>query len=993
MAPFICCGLRKAPSPDTSPVRVVNNSQTKGRFKLSTNTPTPTSTASPGDIEPIREIFASVSNDGRLHDSPTSSRHKRHLRADSKASIRRKESTKNLHDIARKVQKRLSRESGFSKRSSNKKLRSSVSTEDTERRKELKRALHQRLRSEILEDNADTENDYDEDAVPIQTPRSTWGRHQGSIHISPRHLSKALGRSESPGPTMQMPEGVQARPQSYVPRSTAGTLSRMLTQRGSHLTGSAEDDATGTAGRQSPKRMKSTKKYIFSDETLEEPGDIYQTALDRSDTVIRVPGPPAPVNIGPPKFMDSLGIPSSPDIPPQRRDSITESVAGPDWHLSFSGSTLQSPAQDVGGLPRDSSLEHAESTLLSPVAPIRPLWQRGASGVLGPSVYERRFSWNHDHCDPANEESNFGGVDGKKSNSRTRTHSEGSVPASVHLYNMHIAQRLATESSQRLAPRGITSSVSSPHLQGQPSSDLSFGSTPEHLSLRPHRHASSSGFASAKVPSHWGTPRTHAASSVYTSGASLSSLPTSHRSSIHHVISLSDRLTPYESNLDIISVPASRPKSIDVLRLEQKTADTSFHSSKESLTMRELAAAETRISPISRRGTEPKASHFKERFSKEDFDEIAAEIARTNPRRRVPINLDGSGEGSSDRSRDSRFSVVIGEGRSAWDRALREHAEEDDKLLRTNLGSELRRENDQHEGMKSTKGKGLRSKFHQVQDRLAVESPYSNIQAHLGAYRLPTRSESPARPFSHKPNRTVSPSTSAWSRFPSHTRVERSSSPAGEADQVFARDFAQEALNSEVAPDANSRPRPHRHFSPLHLSKKPRSMNFARLRDNIIRLYRTQSLELRSKSAYDSRNHRSSISEGGLTEYPELEMLAPISPPLPAHVSSPRRSPAADIDPLVQKVAHSQGVYSHRGAESWSKLYEDCVVDPRSRPMASPRSHSRVHTEKIGTEDTTVGCERKSGEVRASTLDFKTLLEESERRAREKIMRRNVSGA
>lgn len=78
--------------------------------------------------------------------------------------IDNKKSNSKLHDIARVVRRRMSRESEASKGSSKKSSRFGLKEEDLARRRELRRALHRRLEEELLHDSDDG---YDSDAVPI----------------------------------------------------------------------------------------------------------------------------------------------------------------------------------------------------------------------------------------------------------------------------------------------------------------------------------------------------------------------------------------------------------------------------------------------------------------------------------------------------------------------------------------------------------------------------------------------------------------------------------------------------------------------------------------------------------------------------------------------------------------------------------------------------------------------------------------------------------
>ena len=67
-----------------------------------------------------------------------------------------------------------------------------LSEEDAERRKELKRAMHQRVKDELLADRIAGLGGYDSDAEIISTPTMTKSRNGGTIKISPNdsHLDQ-----------------------------------------------------------------------------------------------------------------------------------------------------------------------------------------------------------------------------------------------------------------------------------------------------------------------------------------------------------------------------------------------------------------------------------------------------------------------------------------------------------------------------------------------------------------------------------------------------------------------------------------------------------------------------------------------------------------------------------------------------------------------------------------------------------------------------------
>ena len=128
--------------------------------------PDATSTSSTGTetSQPIRDIFVpsnSNTNPSEDHDSQDPDLGPKRTMF---FRIGNKKSNSRLHDIARVVRRRISRESEASKGSSKKSSKLCLKEEDLARRRELRRALHRRLEEELSRDNDDG---YDSDAVPI----------------------------------------------------------------------------------------------------------------------------------------------------------------------------------------------------------------------------------------------------------------------------------------------------------------------------------------------------------------------------------------------------------------------------------------------------------------------------------------------------------------------------------------------------------------------------------------------------------------------------------------------------------------------------------------------------------------------------------------------------------------------------------------------------------------------------------------------------------
>ncbi|OQN96892.1 hypothetical protein B0A48_17446 [Cryoendolithus antarcticus] len=133
-------------------------------------------------------------------------------------------------------------------------------------------------------------------------------------------------------------------------------------------------------------------------------------------------------------------------------------------------------------------------------------------------------------------------------------------------------------------------------------------------------------------------------------------------------------------------------------------------------------------------------------------------------------------------------------------------------------------------------------------------------------------------PSSVSQNSTVSnigSSLASWSRFPSHSRLERVGS-AGPADNVIARDFAFEFVGSKPIDSAAHSGPAKRTLTGLSTAStksrrpKSRSATFG----GIKRYYSS----LFSRTDFQGKGRRTSVVMGGLLENPELEVLPPVMP-------------------------------------------------------------------------------------------------------------------
>jgi len=642
------------------------------------------------------------------------------------------------------------------------------------------------------------------------------------------------------------------------------------------------------------------------------------------------------------------------------------------------------------------------------IRPASESWLHGASGLVGSSAHTKsrlgnqlENSRNHSHaCIPDTEESCFGGVDGKLDSppvaicrpERTRIYSEGDKPTgSDHIYNVHVPSRLASKPFQ--------TSISYPQLlESRRKRSFSSGGSGAFNAQPPQQTSSSDSASSSFEASSSGLPNLgfpivcdnfhrQATSSVYSSQLSQpGSLLSSHHNSLHRITALQERLSYIKSSTpseEIISVSASRGKSIDFDKLEEEGKDTNYDSSDDSFMQRALAAADTRSIPIPRANTLPTKSRFRE-----DLEQVSAEIALTNPFRRTMSNMDGNGEWNR-----ASHAINDNQATSMWEKALREHSQEDAALAHTRLGSNSPGPLDRDTIRRSTSGRkpSYRQDLAGTQKNLFVDDWHgSRLQARLAAYKMPA----PAHRLEGKrPLKTIIPSASApsitsWTRYPSHTLSERSMSPAGKPDQVYVRDFA------------NLIPEPIPKYQNSGKTKGNLSLS-QNIFSSIKQLYRTQSQELQRRLTNEARGHRSSVSEGGMLEYPELEMLGTSSPPMESpdidatinmveilRKASQRKAPTSDISPDTKPDLPEEA------AKEWSELYADCVVHPGKSEESSSdvavvrhaseviRS-SNVRTRNVGSGS---GSDLGSSELRASTFDFKKSVEFHEEKARERVL-------
>ncbi|KAL8818046.1 MAG: hypothetical protein Q9223_003232, partial [Gallowayella weberi] len=763
---------------------------------------------------------------------------------------------------------------------------------------------------------------YDADAVPIPTPTETL-----------------VG---SPTPSTEEP------------RPSSDTVIYCEPVRRSSVKIAEEDDQDGIHKGSEllrPERMNSLniprrKSHARSQPTLST------SAAAVSDQYISM----SPSSIALRKRLEAVKIIDDPNAVPssgaeaaQRGTSISESAAPPHWRLDYnkSSSSFRRP-----GL-REVSVNEYE--------------KEGAAEGFQASAFTKATAGSTEvHADNTHQQPPISFENERLTTSRvlsatdaaeTQTlpkqqagnhvvpgsYQSDSTAASVHLYDMMISQRVASSNSN-IFP------YSELHMRRQRASTTGSSNPSLHLGKASHqRHRESSSLRSPKT-----------SSSVYAS--SEEELASSRRSSMLLIEGLPERLRRLKISAtsgDLYSTSAQHSLITIIPRSRFPTTrsdESKKRRSNSGETCGNEAASEGedmdegRASPSLRRSlTEPKLNRFK---------------------KGAPASFDGSGEwhlsppsgqptglfmrqpsGLMVRQptglgvRRPTGTLSCEDAASAWERALRVHAEEDTAKSRVRLGSishmigrdDFKRRVRSRQFTRTPSPLGNITEDPWSQQRGREFEPASGRVSPTGGVPedVPMHRQIPQNREIHGLNIARSPTGSArsvdsWTRFPSHTLAERAET-ANERDNVISRDFA------ITAP-------PQRRMS----KKKTRSMTFGRrFLHKIGRFYTTRSSDIRRYNA----GHRSSITVGGRLENPELEIPRRTFEPVllsgtrreeePRAADEPQFGPEEDT--VMSLTASSPEVQSEQrlgsGVQSpgsplspmdWGRFYNDLVVRPRN---------------------------------------------------------------
>ncbi|KAI4245138.1 MAG: hypothetical protein L6R40_002737 [Gallowayella cf. fulva] len=752
---------------------------------------------------------------------------------------------------------------------------------------------------------------YDADAVPIRTPTETL-----------------LG-SPSPSPDEPRPSCDTVVHYEPIPRSS------------SKLTDVNEDGAGQTVSKAlKPERVSSLtiprrRSHVRSQPTL-------STTAAASDQYVKM----SPSRIALRKRLEAITIiddpksPPSPKLEPARVVSIPEAAVPPHWRLDYknSSSSFRRPVlrelsvneheKDVTGEEKHQASSTNATTGSREVqldnnhqqVPVSFENERHTNkqAPTSPDIVESQTPWQRSRT--VSEQYVMPG-----------SYQSDSTAASVHLFDMMISQRVASSNSNILPytelnvrrQRASTARSSSPSL-------------PMGMS-RYHRDRQSSSLQSPKL-----------SSSVYTS--SEEELASNRRNSMLLIEGLPERLRRLKisatsgdlyftsaQHSQITVIPRSRfPTTLTDESKKRGSSSGEVHSNEAGVEREGSDEERLQRPPLRRSSTEPRLNRLK-RGAPASFD--GSGEWHLSPPARQPTGLLAR-QATGLEFRRPTGTLKPEDAASAWERALRYHAEED-RVRVGSISHEISRDD--------FKRRISRRRFTRTPSPLGdiTEDPWSQQRGRetepASGRVSPTQAEpdgvSPIRrrsPYQHvggtasvrAPTGSVRP-VEAWTRYPSHTMSERTES-ANERDNVIARDFA-------VSPT------PQRQMS----KKKSRSMTFGRkFLQKIGRFYTTRSSDIRRYNA----GYRSSISMEGRLENPELEVPRRIFEPVLLYGPRARESPKSTDEPQPSReeapavpLTSSPEPYATEGSSSavnspspemsqvdWGRLYNDLVVRPRN---------------------------------------------------------------
>ncbi|KAF1960048.1 hypothetical protein CC80DRAFT_523249 [Byssothecium circinans] len=923
MASKLCCtggdGSRNS-SPELPNARITEASTPAKLPLLSKRTPSQNShftSAQTDDLHELRQIFNNASEDDPAPTAPPKPSRARFIRP-SVYSLHSLHKMKSMHSmIRRKFSKDLS------KKPSDATVKS-VGVKDAAADTVLKQSSHgpnlqlkitkDDLRKDLLSDKKPDEGGYDPDAEVMDDIAKNIGKRVPkrpsirSIDWSPSTGSKLTPGSSSKSRHSQPNAGVepyQIRPQANDP-----------------------------SNRFNP---------VFSSPNLRSKASAGQVRrLRRSHSAtsmcLPAPSPLSPLRLPSLKNSDQEGIPWSVALTeklqfsqfpfPSRQVSPDRSKAGPQPQPSSEGEENNGQSQGTVHLVKPSLAPAKDPQAPANVVEIHV--KNPTSTTPRPSISVR-----------GTLRENLPLSTQRDLNNAQEEDDEGNCRRSVHLCSMRISHHL--RSGSLLSWDNLEAAPDLPNptaaIRDRSVSDLSRISRMQPRKLSRHeRQTSSSGFASSAVPSRWGRVVPDGIhedkSSIYSSrpqsppdsfGGSMTNMPLEVSKQCSRVSSVNvpklRRSDSYPTDDEDTPRPPTRHGLVGLLDVPSPIV-MSKRSSKEFPRLARNNSVES-----------TKKSKFREEFSpsppKKRLIASSSIMRFLNPKRSSirsqsemlikPLAVDGTLEtprAAADRDRHMSKSLVaeteaLGNDKNAtpiWERALKNHQDERAAMfLPQNKDLAVHSSPIRERRVSTMRPRGSLDSSSSPQKANSTKR-YSAPLLGPSSSGAVAPSESP-RPSSRRTaivakdggdisfieeaqrrfdrQTDTSETVGAWGRYPSHSRLARTSS-AGHDDSVETRDFALEAaLNFAMGRDKDRE----EEFDPMerpasptllpgqkkrrkkvghpHLAKS-NSMTFGKnFLKNYTKIFRSQSIEFQKHGF----GHRNSISGGGTLEYPELEIL------------------------------------------------------------------------------------------------------------------------
>ena len=885
------------------------------------------------------------------------------------ASTRTKTNS-SLSVLSARLRKRFSKDSNLSKHSSGvNKL--NVSEEETERRRELKRALHERVRTEIFQDGRESRAGCDPDAQLIATPATVSSLNQCDIAISPSQLNKVMRRLDFVGTENVQPprrDGLRKSQTARAPLRDAF----MVNKEGSHIRERQDEIKMRITTNASSTSVDFNKSPVH--DTLHEPtvrkrytvadlrprkqrsrnAQIHDSSYHERRILEESPIKPTYIEID-----------LSPDLLPLRLPSIS-AASEQAVRLSQSWNTLeQQPADNVAQETHDIPGVHTISEGEWLRGPSLTMYAQCLTSDTGDKPHESYMEIGR-FRDPLPEEMKFGRIDGEGTVGPITSGAPREKQSLLPIDRREMSKTSSTRGSSTTSPlisRTSLTSASGKHQSDrlQHRRESSQGKVFFQGSFNTvHREQRSSSIDEGSTGStQWLPVVRDCGSSVYPSQAG-SPVPSPNGSFIRPT-SFIDRLKNLRSNQKSSPNGTANSSPIDFGRLSVTTLDcleaekrrrgtiattSSFHSSTDSFRARELAASEVRIISRSKTDSSPRQSRFKEDIDLSvDIPEEPSDLLSVPQNGPPRISMDGSEDWYNS---GRRFAYLPGENAVAadcWERALRQTAEQNALVNRRYSSAKQSSKSFQSQLAVYEARKRLSLMSTADTNFLTVE-PRRNRHSYRESveYLDPLRSEpvsspdsdqSPAEsPHGHStradfdlqqsPESSPKKHADSWTRFPSHSRAARCFTPAGAADNVKSYDFA---LDHPVI-----KPQP----KEISDSKaKTKSMHFGKAFKSVGNLYKSTSMNL---SRFE-HGYRSSISAGGILKYPELEIPQPLAPSV-GSIKEQRFSldsaKSLDLGKLGDGAKSEESLGDGpRNARVWSRMYEECVEWPMSSEAGS----------------------------------------------------------